>query len=81
MEKHEKQLNDLKEKLEKAKTLKYKAEARLEQLNKQQEEIINELNDLGVKPEELENEIEKLDQEIRNLIEEANKLLPSEILK
>lgn len=81
MTEHEKQLNILKGNLEKAKSLKYKAEARLEQLNKQQQEIINELKELGIKPEELDQEIEKLNNEIEKLFKEANKLLPTEILE
>ncbi len=57
---YEKELNILKDNLEKAKSLKYRAEARLDQLNQQQEEIIKELNSLGVNPEDLEKEIENL---------------------
>lgn len=78
---YEKELNDLKESLEKAKDLKYKAEARLEQLNKQEKEIIEELNELGVKPENLNKEIEKLTSEIENLFKEANDLLPKDLLE
>lgn len=78
---YEKELNDLKENLEKAKDLKYKAEARLEQLNQQEEEIIDELTELGVKPENLNEEIEKLSLEIKNLFQEANDLLPRDLLE
>ncbi|MBU5426592.1 hypothetical protein KQI41_09265 [Tissierella pigra] len=78
---YEKELNDLKENLEKAKNLKYKAEARLEQLNQQEEEIIKELNALGIKPEELEDEINKLTLDIDKLFQEANKLLPKDLLE
>lgn len=78
---YEKELNSLKENLEKAKNLKYKAEARLEQLNQQEQEIINELNKLGIKPEELEAEIEKLTKEIKELFQEANQLLPKDLLE
>ncbi|WP_353095243.1 hypothetical protein [Tissierella praeacuta] len=78
---YEKELNSLKENLEKAKNLKYKAEARLEQLNQQEEEIIKELKGLGVEPEELENEINKLTLEIDRLFKEANELLPKDLLE
>lgn len=81
MTEHEKQLSTLKENLEKAKTLKYKAEARLEQLNKQQQDIINELKELGIEPEALDSEIEKLNNEIKRLFDEANNLLPIDILE
>lgn len=78
---YEKRLNHLKDNLEKAKSLKYRAEARLEQLKKQEEDIIEELNELGVDPNELDKEIEKLSKEIKDLFNEANKLLPKDILE
>ena len=78
---YEKELNSLKENLEKAKNLKYKAEARLEQLNQQEEEIIKELANLGIKPEELENEINRLTLDIDRLFKEANELLPKDLLE
>lgn len=78
---YEKELNVLKDNLEKAKSLKYKAEARLEQLNNQEQEIIKELKNLGVNPEDLEREIKKLKLEIDKLFEEANTLLPKDILE
>lgn len=78
---YEKELNSLKENLEKAKNLKYKAEARLEQLNQQEEEIIKELKGMGIEPHELESEISKLTQDINKLFEEANELLPKDLLE
>ncbi|MBS4539911.1 hypothetical protein GOQ27_15655 [Clostridium sp. D2Q-11] len=80
MENHEKQLSQLKDNLDRARNLKYKAEARLEHLNKQQEELISELKDLGVNPDELDDEINKLEKEITNLFNKANQLLPMDIL-
>ncbi|NLV88086.1 MAG: hypothetical protein GX021_01780 [Tissierellia bacterium] len=78
---YEKELNLLKENLEKAKNLKYKAEARLEQLNQQENEIIKELEQMGIKPDELESEINKLTTEIQKLFKEANELLPKDLLE
>lgn len=78
---YEKELNSLKENLEKAKSLKYRAEARLEQLKKQEEELINELNQLGVDPKDLDSEIEKLTNEMNQLLNEANRLLPLDLLE
>ncbi|HLR20400.1 MAG TPA: hypothetical protein VK087_00205 [Tissierellaceae bacterium] len=78
---YEKELNHLKNNLEKAKSLKYRAEARLEQLKRQEEDIINELKELGIKPNELDDEIENLSQEIEALFNEANKLLPKDLLE
>lgn len=78
---YEKQLTVLKDDLEKIKNLKYKAEARLEQLTQQEDEINKELNELGVKPEDLESEIKKLTSEIENLFIEANSLIPKDLLE
>lgn len=78
---YEKELNNLKENLEKAKNLKYKAEARLEQLNQQEEEILKELKVLGVEPNDLDKEINKLTMEIERLFKEANDLLPKDLLE
>lgn len=78
---YENELKDLKDNLEKAKNLKYRAEARLEQLNKQEEEIILELKELGIKPENLESEINKLTADIQTLFKEANELLPKDLLR
>jgi chromosome segregation ATPase len=78
---YEKELSQLKENLEKAKSLKYRAEARLEQLKQQEDEIIKELNSLGVKPEDLDQEIMKLSYEIEKLFKDANELLPKDLLE
>lgn len=78
---YENELNILKDNLDKAKNLKYRAEARLEQLTQQEEEIIKDLEELGVKPEELEGEIVKLTNVIESLFKEANELLPAHILE
>ncbi len=78
---YEKELNNLKQNLERAKTLKYKAEVRLEQLTQEQEKIIKELKELGVNPKDLDMEIEKLENEINNLFKDANELLPRDILE
>lgn len=78
---YEKELSNLKENLDKAKTLRYKAEARLEQLKHQEDEIIKELNELGVKPEDLEVEIVELTKIIESLFKEAKEMLPTELLE
>lgn len=78
---YEKELSNLKENLDKAKTLRYKAEARLEQLKHQEDEIIKELNELGVKPEDLEVEIVQLTKIIESLFKEAKEMLPTELLE
>ena len=75
---NEEQLNKLKQDLEKYKNLKYKAEARLEQLNVQRDNIIEEIKAEGINPENLEDEILKLEEEISSLFKRAEELLPRE---
>ena len=75
---NEEQLNKLKQDLEKYKNLKYKAEARLEQLNVQRDNIIEEIKLEGINPENLEDEIMKLEDEISSLFKRAEELLPRE---
>lgn len=75
---NEEQLNKLKQDLEKYKNLKYKAEARLEQLNVQRDNIIEEIKAEGINPENLEDEILKLEEEISSLFKRAKELLPRE---
>lgn len=77
---YETRLEDLKKTLDKATNLKYKAEARLEQLNNQKKEIIEELNELKIDPDNLEDEIKKLENEIEELFTKADSLLPKDIL-
>ena len=56
----EKEIQELKNKIDKAKALRYKAEARLEELQKQKQQLLDELEKLNVKPEELDDEIKNL---------------------
>ncbi len=78
---YEKKINQIKESLDKAKNMRIRAETRLEQLNKQKEEILGELNELGVSPEQLDSEINRLKNEIEDLLDRAQKLIPEELIK
>ncbi|OPZ86491.1 MAG: hypothetical protein BWY74_03630 [Firmicutes bacterium ADurb.Bin419] len=78
---YEKKINQIKENLDKAKNMRIRAETRLEQLNKQKEEILGELNELGVSPEQLDSEINRLKNEIEDLLDRAQKLIPEELIK
>ena len=75
----EKEIHELKQKIDKAKALRYKAEARLEELQKQRQLILDELSKLDVKPEELDEEIENISVQITQLLKEAKDLLPKDI--
>lgn len=73
---YEENLKNLKEELDRLKNMKYKSEARLEQLNSQRKDILLEIEKLGIKPEDLEKEISNLKNEIDKLFNEANDLMP-----
>lgn len=76
---YEDQITDLKKRIEVAKNKKIKAETRLEQLQTQKKELIDEIVSLGFEPDNLEENIKKLEKEIQELILEAEKLLPKNI--
>jgi chromosome segregation ATPase len=77
----EKKLTSLKEDLQKGKNLKIKAETRLEELNKQRTDILVELENLGIKYENLDKEIDKTTKEIKELFNQIELLIPKDILK
>lgn len=74
---YEKTIAELKENLEKAKSMKFRAEAKLEQLNRQKEEITAEIKAMGLEPEKIDEEICKLQKQIDTLIEESKEMLPT----
>ncbi|WP_099203199.1 hypothetical protein [Miniphocaeibacter massiliensis] len=76
---YSKKINELKTQLDDAKIKRARAESTLEGLNKQKEELLEEVKLLGVEPENLEIEIKNLENEIDGLLFEASKLLPKDI--
>ncbi|NMB33906.1 MAG: hypothetical protein GX992_06720 [Clostridium sp.] len=81
MSEYEERLNKIKQDLDKANNLRIRAEARLEHLNRQKDDILLELKGLGVEPENLDHEIGKLKDEIEELIGKAEGLIPKELTK
>lgn len=77
---YEEQLKKLKSDIDRAKDMKNRAEGQLDQLKAQEAQYLEELNKLGVDPENLESEIEKLKKDIELMLEEANSLMPKDIL-
>ncbi|SHK48300.1 hypothetical protein [Tepidibacter formicigenes] len=76
---NEKQLQELKDKIEKGKMTKYKAETRLEELEKQEKVLKEEIINLGYDPEKLDEIIQKLESEKQDLINQINEMLPNNI--
>lgn len=71
-------LESLKSQIEQGKSEKVRAETNLESLEKQRKEIVAELAELGVKPDQLDQEIERLKSEIEAGLSEAEGLLRPE---
>ena len=67
--------NSIKERLDKAKEDKNRAEIALENLEKQKEDILNQLKGLNIDPENLESEIIKLQNQIEQDLQKAEELL------
>lgn len=78
---YDQELKILKEDLDQAKNLKNKAEGTLEELKKQEEQILKQLEDLGVDPKNLDNEINKLKKEIEDLLSQAQSMIPRDLIK
>jgi SMC interacting uncharacterized protein involved in chromosome segregation len=57
------------------------AAARKEVLEQQLREIENEIRAQGIEPEKLDEEIKRLEAEARQALEEAEKLIPWELIK
>lgn len=68
-------LQNIKSQIERGRTEKARAEATLESLAKQEQDIVKQLAELGVAPENLEAEIERLKTEIAEQLSEAERLL------
>ncbi|SJZ31207.1 hypothetical protein [Selenihalanaerobacter shriftii] len=74
------EIKQLKDDLDKAKSKRYRYEARMEELKKQRKKILNKLEENGVKPEELDDEINSLESKLQKAISQAKELLPQDIL-
>ncbi|WP_088105160.1 hypothetical protein [Halalkalibacter urbisdiaboli] len=77
----EQDLVKMRKAIDKARDMRYRAEAKLEELENQKKRLLQELSDLGVKPEELDDEILKLEKEIEESLKEAWSLIPKELIK
>ena len=70
-------LNNLKAQIEQGKNEKARAEANKETYEKQKQEILNQLAEMQVSPENLNAEIARLDTEIQQGLAKAEQLLNS----
>jgi len=68
-------LNNLKSQIEAGKVEKTRAETNLQNYTKQRDEIVQQMQELGVTPETIDAEIERLDAEIEADLKKAEELL------
>ncbi len=77
---YEEKLKRLRKDIDDATNMKNKAEGQLEALKRQESDLLEELNELGIKPENLGLEIENLKKEIDRLFNEADSLIPRNLI-
>lgn len=80
MQQQEKEIQALRKALDEAKDLRNRAEVKLESLERQEKEILRELEELGVEPDRLDEEIARLEREIDEKIRQAWELIPTELI-
>lgn len=74
-------LQQLKDALDRANSLRIQAETRLEELSKQEKELVAEIRTYGIEPSELDEHIQKLQQDIESLIGEIEAIIPWELIR
>lgn len=77
---YEDRLNKITDSINKAKTVRIRAEAKLEALTKQKQEIITELKKINVDPDKLEEVIADLKNEIESMLDKVDKMIPYDLL-
>jgi len=78
MNDYKKEISQIKEKLDKANTMKVRSETKLENLEDEREKLLTEIKNEGIEPDQLEEEIEKVESKLQKLIKEAKELLPED---
>ena len=68
-------LNSLKSQIEQGKVEKTRAETNLQTYEKQRDEVVAQMAEMGVTPETVEAEIERLGKEIEEGLQQAEELL------
>jgi chromosome segregation ATPase len=73
----DKRLAELKTGIERAKQMRYKYEARIEELGRTQQRLLAQVREHGLEPADLDDEIERLQEELEELLRQAADLLPT----
>ena len=69
-------IEDAEQKIEKSKGLLSKAEGRLEMLEQQRQQVINEITQMGLNPQNLDSTIQSLEFEIQKDLETIRNNIP-----
>ena len=70
-------IEDAEQKIEKSKGLLSKAEGRLEMLEQQRQQVINEIIQMGLNPQNLDSTIQSLELEIQKDLETIRNNIPN----
>ena len=70
-------IEDAEQKIEKSKGLLSKAEGRLEMLEQQRQQVINEITQMGLNPQNLDSTIQSLELEIQKDLETIRNNIPN----
>lgn len=77
----EDRIKQIKDNADKAKTVRIRAEAKLESLTKQKQELITELKKMNVDYETLDEIIADLKNEIEDMLDKIDKMIPYDLIK
>lgn len=81
MKEIEEQMQKIKQRLEQAKSDRIRAEARMDQLKQEEQQLLKECEKLGVQPEQLADEIARLENELNEEMAKIWEMLPAELKK
>jgi chromosome segregation ATPase len=74
----EQQIAELGKRIAAKKEQKYRYQARYEELERVEQQVLKELQELGANPETVDREVAELEAEVEALLAEINALLPAE---
>ena len=77
---YEDRIKELKKHLDQARDLRSKAMGALDQHRRREEEIIQQIRELGVEPDKLDEEIRRLQTEIEARLQKVQELIPWELI-
>lgn len=77
---YEERIKELKRYLEQARDLRSKAIGALDQHRRREQEILQQIRELGVEPDKLDEEIERLQREVEIRLRKVQEMIPWELI-